>query len=151
MRCPHCQHANRESARFCEACGAALGDGSPCPRCAVLNPSGSLVCENCGTSLSGFAGARAATRDARAYTPRHLIEKVLTTRSAIEGQRKHVTVLFADVVDSMQLAEGLDPEDWHRILDRAFEPLTRNVHRFTGTNNQFTRDSAIARVRNTAA
>src|SRR5262249_34550214 len=76
--------------------------------------------------------------------PRHLAERILTSRAALEGERKHVTVLFADVVDSMRLAEGLDPEEWHRILDRVFDILARGVHRFEGTINQFTGDGVMA-------
>src|SRR5262249_37103907 len=76
--------------------------------------------------------------------PRHLAERILTSRAALEGERKHVTVLFADVVESMRLAEGLDPEEWHRLLDRVFDILTRGVHRFEGTINQFTGDGVMA-------
>jgi class 3 adenylate cyclase len=144
MRCPRCRHVNRESARFCEACGAALGDVRTCPRCAAVNPSGHQECDSCGATLSGTDELQAPARETRAYTPRHLVEKVLTTRSALEGERKQVTVLFADVVDSMQLAEGLDPEEWHRILDRVFEILSKHVHRFEGTINQFTGDGVMA-------
>src|SRR5262245_59866585 len=115
MECPHCQHDNHEGTRSCDACGTPL--------------DGLLAC--CG---------RAAGFDARAYTPRHLAETILTRRAALEGERKQVTVLFADVVDSMRLAEGLDPEDWHRVLDRVFDILARSIHRFEGTINQFTGD-----------
>jgi class 3 adenylate cyclase len=117
MRCPHCRHANRDGARFCDACGASLAGGSTGP---------------------------AQSADVRAYTPAHLIERVLTTRSALEGERKQVSVLFADVVDSMRLAEVVEAEDWHRILDRVFEILARSVHRFEGTINQFTGDGVMA-------
>ena len=144
MRCPHCQHENRESARFCGACGASLGGARACPRCATLNPLAQKFCDSCGESLSASAGPSETARDARAYTPRHLVEKILTTRSALEGERKHVTVLFADLVDSMRLAEGLDAEEWHGILDGVFEILTRGVHRFEGTINQFTGDGVMA-------
>src|ERR1700746_1556672 len=72
----------------------------------------------------------------RSYTPRHLAEKILTSRSAIEGERKQVTVLFADVKGSMDLAERVDPEEWHKILDRFFTILSDGVHRFEGTVNQ---------------
>jgi class 3 adenylate cyclase len=62
----------------------------------------------------------------------------------LEGERKHVTVLFADVKGSMELAEQLDPEEWHRILERFFEILTEGVHRFEGTVNQYTGDGIMA-------
>jgi class 3 adenylate cyclase len=143
MRCPHCRHENRGDARFCGECGTSL-DSMACPRCGTLNPARQKFCDSCGASLAASAGAAATTRDARAYTPRHLVEKILTTRSALEGERKHVSVLFADVVDSMRLAEGLDAEEWHRILDRVFDILARGVHRFEGTINQFTGDGVMA-------
>jgi class 3 adenylate cyclase len=78
------------------------------------------------------------------YTPKHLAEKILTSRSALEGERKQVTVLFADVKGSMDLAEQLDPEEWHKILDRFFQILTDGVHRFEGTINQYTGDGIMA-------
>ena len=117
MRCPHCRYENRGDARFCGECGTSL-DSMACQRCGTLNPARQKFCDSCGAALAASAGAAATARDARAYTPRHLVEKILTTRSALEGERKHVSVLFADVVDSMRLAEGLDAEEWHRILDR---------------------------------
>jgi class 3 adenylate cyclase len=79
---------------------------------------------------------RADPRGSARYTPKHLAERILTSRAAIEGERKQVTVFFADVTGSMELAEQVDPEDWHRILDRFFEILTEGVHRFEGTINQ---------------
>ena len=75
------------------------------------------------------------SRDARSYTPKHLADKILQSRSALEGERKQVTVLFADVKGSMELAEPLDPEEWHSILERFFAILTEGVHRFEGTPN----------------
>jgi class 3 adenylate cyclase len=86
----------------------------------------------------------AARRDPRSYTPNHLAEKILTTRSALEGERKQVTVLFADVKGSMELAEQVDAEEWHRILDRFFQILADGVHRFEGTINQYTGDGIMA-------
>ena len=78
------------------------------------------------------------------YTPKHLAEKILQSRSALEGERKEVTVLFADVTGSMELAGQLDAEDWHGILDRFFGILTEGVHRFEGTINQYTGDGMMA-------
>jgi class 3 adenylate cyclase/tetratricopeptide (TPR) repeat protein len=78
------------------------------------------------------------------YTPRHLAEKILQSRSALEGERKQVTVLFADLKGSMELAEQLGPEEWHSILDRFFQILTEGVHRFEGTVNQYTGDGIMA-------
>jgi class 3 adenylate cyclase len=78
------------------------------------------------------------------YTPKHLAEKILHSKSALEGERKQVTVLFADVKGSLELAEQLDPETWHQILDRFFAILTDGVHRFEGTVNQYTGDGIMA-------
>ena len=144
MRCPHCQHETRERARFCGTCGASLDSIVTCPRCSALQPRGQQFCDSCGESLSPGGDAPATPRDTRAYTPRHLTEKILTTRGALEGERKQVSVLFVDVVDSMRLANGIDAEDWHRILDRVFEILTASVHRLEGTINQFTGDGVMA-------
>ncbi|HZP36120.1 MAG TPA: adenylate/guanylate cyclase domain-containing protein [Methylomirabilota bacterium] len=80
----------------------------------------------------------------RAYTPRHLVEKILASQSALRGERKLVTVLFADVARSMELAERMDPEEWHRLLDRLFRVLSDGVHRYEGTINQYTGDGIMA-------
>jgi class 3 adenylate cyclase len=82
--------------------------------------------------------------DHRSYTPKHLAEKILTSRSALERESKQVTVLFADVKGSMDLSESIDPEDWHRIMDRFFAILSEGVHRFEGTINQYTGDGIMA-------
>ncbi len=83
-------------------------------------------------------------RNPRAYTPRHLADKILTSRGALEGERKHVTVLFADLKDSTQLAGGVDPEDWHGTMDRCFKLILDQVHRYQGTVNQFLGDGVMA-------
>jgi class 3 adenylate cyclase/tetratricopeptide (TPR) repeat protein len=83
-------------------------------------------------------------RAPRDYTPKHLADKILQSKSALEGERKQVTVLFADVKGSLELAEQVDPEEWHRILDRFFQILADGVHRFEGTVNQYTGDGIMA-------
>ncbi len=114
-----------------------------CPACSFENASGIKFCGECGKPL-GAAAKPGPLRDPRSYTPRHLAEKILTSRSAIEGERKQVTVLFADVKGSMDLAEEVGPEGWHEILDRFFQILTDGVHRFEGTVNQYTGDGIMA-------
>ncbi len=74
------------------------------------------------------------------YTPRYLAAKILTSRSAMEGERKQVTVLFADCVGFTELARAIDPEELHQVMDGCFEQLLAAVHRFEGTVNQFTGD-----------
>jgi class 3 adenylate cyclase len=89
---------------------------------------------------SGTAGAQPPL----AYTPPYLAEKILTSRSALEGERKQVTVLFADTASFVALARGLDPEVVHEIMDHCFARLTTEVHRFEGTINQYTGDGVMA-------
>jgi class 3 adenylate cyclase/tetratricopeptide (TPR) repeat protein len=142
MRCHVCSFDNRAGARFCGQCGRPLGALVECPSCAAQNPSGQRHCDSCGRSLAH--AVEPAGRDLRAYTPAHLRERILTSRSALEGERKQVTVLFADVQGSMDLAESVDAEEWHRILDRFFAILADGIHRFEGTINQFTGDGVMA-------
>jgi class 3 adenylate cyclase/tetratricopeptide (TPR) repeat protein len=111
-----------------------------CQSCGHENPAGARFCNDCGALLA----APAPTPEPRSYTPRHLAEKILASRSALRGERKLVTVLFADVVRSMELAERVDPEEWHRLLDRLFRILAGGVHRYEGTINQYTGDGVMA-------
>jgi class 3 adenylate cyclase/tetratricopeptide (TPR) repeat protein len=143
--CPACQRANPEDAAFCGGCGAPLRDATNCPACGRDNPPGQAFCNGCGQRLEPTpVGRTPPERSPRDYTPRHLAEKILRSRSALEGERKLVTVLFADVKDSTALAERLDAEEWHRVLDRFFGILTEGVHRFEGTVNQYTGDGIMA-------
>ncbi|HZI39935.1 MAG TPA: adenylate/guanylate cyclase domain-containing protein, partial [Acidimicrobiia bacterium] len=100
-------------------------------------------CGACGEPLAAPAGpsGRAAPDT---YTPARLAARILNSRSAIEGERKHVTVLFADLVGSMDLAETLDPEDWRRLMERYFQILCDGVHRYEGTVDKFTGDGIMA-------
>src|SRR5262245_30438235 len=118
MRCPACGNENREGAKFCRGCGASFQ--SACAKCgAKLSPE-DRFCDSCGHGVGQQTPAPVAHRDPRSYTPKHLAEKILQSKSALEGERKQVTVLFADVKGSMELAEQLDPEAWHKIMDRFF-------------------------------
>ena len=147
MDCPACGRDNPSGSRFCNACGACLE--TPCGTCGAPNPPGARFCNGCGAQFSVAGAAAAAPRlaraqDRRSYTPKHLAEKILNSRSALEGERKQVTVLFADVKGSMELAEQVDPEEWHKIIDRFFQILADGVHRFEGTVNQYTGDGIMA-------
>jgi class 3 adenylate cyclase/tetratricopeptide (TPR) repeat protein len=153
MQCPSCHADNRQGRRFCARCGVALA--LPCPACGFANEAGEDFCGGCGQHLTPTTAAMplppAATPRAAeprpslvAYTPKHLAEKILKGRSALEGERRVVTVLFADLAGFTALAERLDPEEVHRILDRCFELITAEVHRFEGTINQYTGDGVMA-------
>src|SRR5436189_4801338 len=115
-------------------------DPVSCQSCGHENPAGARFCNDCGAHLA----APTITPEPRSYTPRHLVEKILASQNALRGERKLVTVLFADVVRSMELAERVDPEEWHRLLDRLFRTLAGGVHRYEGTINQYTGDGIMA-------
>jgi class 3 adenylate cyclase len=147
MSCSACGHPIPERAKFCNECGAPVA--SRCAGCGTELTPAAKFCNECGRPTGAgpipkVTERERPLRDVRAYTPRHLAEKILQSRSALEGERKQVTVLFADVKGSMELAEQLDPEQWHRILERFFEILTEGVHRFEGTVNQYTGDGIMA-------
>ena len=112
-----------------------------CRACQRQNPADGVYCGGCGRRLALDVPA---LQDPRSHTPLHLVERILTTRSALEGERKQVTVLFVDVKGSMELAQQLDLELWHRILDRFFRILGAGVGAFEGTINQFTGDGIMA-------
>src|SRR5437773_3170327 len=139
MGCAVCSHENPPRARFCQQCGARLE--IRCARCGSELPLSARFCHDCGLPAADTAPA---TPEPRVYTPKHLAEKILTSRVALEGERKQVTVLFADVKGSMELAEQLDPEAWHGIMDSFFQLLAAGVHRFEGTVNQYMGDGIMA-------
>ncbi len=148
MRCPSCGFDNPEGMNFCGRCGTKL---TPCcPQCGFENPAGFAFCGKCGTSLTGQAPPpqpqplAPRPRVPQSYTPRHLAEKILTARSALEGERRQVTVLFADLAGFTTMAEQRDPEEVHQIMDHCFERITAEVHRFEGTINQYTGDGVMA-------
>src|SRR5213593_980086 len=114
MQCPACRHENPDAQKFCGECGARL------------------------------AAAPARYASPAAYTPKHLAEKILTSKGALEGERKQVTVMFTDVSGFTAMSERLDPEEVHAIMDRAFEVILNAVHRYEGTINQFLGDGVMA-------
>src|SRR5439155_1754866 len=117
---------NPEDAAFCGQCGASLAKPVTCPSCGRESPPAQKFCNGCGQRLADTA-KHAATPKPRSYTPKHLAEKILSSRSAIEGERKQVTVLFADVKGSTGLASEHDPEEWHGIMEDFFRILADGV------------------------
>jgi len=117
-----------------------------CQQCGAENPHGKRFCGDCGSAL--FGSGRATTTDrgesAHPRTPVHLAEKIRQSKSVLEGERKQVTVLFADVKGSMELAEQLDPEEWSRVMQRFFTILADGVERFEGFVDKFTGDGIMA-------
>jgi class 3 adenylate cyclase len=141
MRCSKCGRENRTGRRFCAHCGAKLT--LVCASCKAENEPGEQFCGDCGKRIAEPAYSPPPP-EPRTYTPKHLAEKIVTSRSALEGERKQVTILFADVRGSTGLASELDPEEWHRIMDRFFQILAEGVHRFEGTVNEYRGDGAMA-------
>src|SRR5215470_7280148 len=141
MRCTACGVENVADASFCGECATPLTSTANCPSCGRANRPKQKFCNGCGQPVIRSAD-RAASAEPRSYTPKHLAEKILTSRSALEGERKQVTVLFADVKGSMDLGEKVDPEEWYRIMDRFFQILSDGIHRFEGTVDKFTGDGA---------
>src|SRR5262249_21224957 len=113
MKCPNCDHENSAEARFCEQCAAPLGQ--VCVNCRSPVSSTAKFCHECGHALKPVADAPRFASPSR-YTPQHLAEKILTSRGTLAGERKHVTVLFADITGSLELLSGLDPEDAQKLL-----------------------------------
>ena len=143
MRCLKCRAESREGVRFCEECGAKME--LVCPGCGASIPSGKKFCGECGHSLGRPNKDHMIDYDQpQSYTPKHLADKILTTRSSIEGERKLVTVFFADVANYTSISEKLDPEEVHQIMDGCFKILMDEIHKYEGTINQFTGDGVMA-------
>jgi class 3 adenylate cyclase len=142
MKCPRCQHENPPGSSFCLECGARLAQA--CASCGAELPAGSKFCNKCGTPVATEAPTQPRFASPDSYTPRHLAEKILTSKSALEGERKQVTVLFADLKGSMELLADRDPEEARKILDPVLERMMEAVHRYEGTVNQVMGDGIMA-------
>ena len=147
MPCARCGHENRLGAKFCEECAAPLA--RECASCGAPLSATAKFCSECAHPAGSPAARSAAAASARfgapdAYTPQHLAEKILTSKAALEGERKHVTVLFADLKGSMELLADRDPEEARRILDPVLERMMEAVHRYEGTVNQVMGDGIMA-------
>jgi hypothetical protein len=142
MQCPQCQQDNPPRAKFCLECGSRLV--LTCTQCDTELPAGAKFCLECGQPV-GFQPAMPSQFVAPAtYIPKYLAEKILTARSDLEGERKQVTVLFADIKGSTELIESLDPEEAQRLLDPALHAMMDAVHRYEGTVNQVLGDGIMA-------
>ena len=143
MKCARCQHENRAGAKFCEECAAPLVRA--CANCgAQLSPTAKF-CSECAHPAGPVIPSTTQRFGApESYTPKHLAEKILISKAALEGERKQVTVLFADLRGSMELFADRDPEDARRLLDPVLEHMMEAVHRYEGTVNQVMGDGIMA-------
>jgi class 3 adenylate cyclase/predicted ATPase len=142
MTCPRCRHESGRQAKFCSECGARMmvvGSSPEIPQA----PGETFGVEYRPTSAAG-AGPRERRSAPAAYTPRHLAERILTSRSALGGERKQITVLFADLKGSMELLADRDPEEAQKLLDPLLAHMMEAVHRYEGTVNQVLGDGIMA-------
>jgi class 3 adenylate cyclase/tetratricopeptide (TPR) repeat protein len=149
MKCPKCQFENIDESTFCGECGSSLELDLTCPNCGEKPPQAYKFCNKCGYDLREPQEEiqRPPAIDYKrpqSYTPKFLVDKILTSKSSIEGERKLVTVLFADVASYTSMAEILDPEEVHQIMDGCFKIFMDKIHGYEGTINQFTGDGVMA-------
>ncbi len=140
MHCLRCRQENPVGVKFCGECGARLE--ALCSSCKASNPPTNKFCGQCGATLGQVVASNFTSL--QAYTPKHLAEKILTSKSALEGERKHVTILFADIKGSMELLADRDPEEARKLLDPVLEHMIDAVHRYEGTVNQVMGDGIMA-------
>jgi class 3 adenylate cyclase/tetratricopeptide (TPR) repeat protein len=143
MKCSRCQHENRPGAKFCEECAAPLA--RTCVNCGAQLSATAKFCSEC-AHPAGPAAPPAPQRFGapETYTPKHLAERIINSKAALEGERKQVTVLFADLKGSMELLADRDPEEARKILDPVLELMMEAVHRYEGTVNQVMGDGIMA-------
>jgi class 3 adenylate cyclase/tetratricopeptide (TPR) repeat protein len=143
MKCAHCQTENSDDASFCDECGAPL-DVS-CSHCGESNRPSAKFCRKCGQRLGAGAAVGGAESSAgKNVVPKHLAEKILASRRFVEGERKQVTVLFADIRGSTSVVEKLDPEEVRKYFDPILHIMMDAVHRYEGTVNQVLGDGIMA-------
>jgi len=123
MKCPKCQFENPEQARFCNECGNKLE--LACPECGKVNPLGSKFCNECGQRLEEVVEAEKASPE-------------------LEGERKHVTVLFSDMSGYTAMSERLDPEEVKEITSRIFGEISKAIGKYEGFVEKFVGDAVMA-------
>jgi len=141
VRCARCEHENSADQKYCGECGARLA--TACPACGAVNAAAQKFCGECGAPLSQ-ADAPPKFAAPESYTPKHLADKILISRNALEGERKQITILFADIKGSLELIEGSDPEQAHLLLDSVIAAMMDAVHRCEGTVNRVQGDGIMA-------
>ena len=142
MKCPRCQHDSPPTAKFCAECGATLA--RDCARCGTRLPLGAKFCPECAQPLAGASAPGTRFASPAEYTPKPIAEKILSSKGALEGERKQVTVLFADLKGSMELLADRDPEEARQLLDPVLTRMIEAVHRYDGTVNQVMGDGIMA-------
>src|SRR5215470_453860 len=139
MKCSNCEHQNPAQAKFCELCGASLG--RVCAKCGNSVSTLAKFCSQCGHPLAADKERFVSLKD---YTPQHIADRILTSEVAVEGERKQVTVLFADIRGSMELLAHRDVEAAQKLMDPVLERMIEAVHRYEGTVNRVLGDGIMA-------
>lgn len=144
MTCPNCSFENTRDAKFCQNCGRPLE--RLCPNCGTPNASSARFCSNCGFNLASIPAPAATTQLSalRQAAPNALQDKIRAIASHVEGERKPVTILFADLVGSTALAEKLDPEEWAEIISGLHQRVGEAIYRYEGTIAQLLGDGVLA-------
>jgi class 3 adenylate cyclase/tetratricopeptide (TPR) repeat protein len=142
MKCPKCQHVNEVAAKFCAECASPLARA--CVHCGHQLPPTAKFCPECAQPTGLSTSTQAHFGSPETYTPKHLAQKILTSRTALEGERKQVTVLFADLKGSMELLAERDPEEARKLLDPVLEHMMEAVHHYEGTVSLVMGDGIMA-------
>ena len=140
MNCPRCQAETASNAAFCAECGTRLE--SRCSNCGESNRRTAKFCRNCGQTLDQTQSP--APVPTGPSLGQHLADKIRASQHIIEGERKRVTVMFADIRGSTKWVVGLDPEDAQKIIDPVLHVMMDAVHRYEGTVNQVLGDGIMA-------
>ena len=127
MRCSKCGSDNREGRKFCGSCGAPLS--VPCPKCGASNQPGEKFCGDCGAGLTEDSAAK----------PREV-----KAGASAGGERRHLTILFCDLVGSTEIAARLDPEEWREVIASYHRGATDAITRFGGYVAQYSGDGVMA-------
>ncbi|MCG8693043.1 MAG: zinc-ribbon domain-containing protein, partial [Minwuiales bacterium] len=139
MRCPKCGTENSDERRFCAECGDPLL--TECPQCSFENQASANFCGGCGRPIMTAASAGL---DLPAQPPPYLRDRILQARNTMLGERKRVTVLFADIKGSTALIEGMDPEQAAEQLEPVLAAMIDAVHQMEGTVNRIHGDGIMA-------
>jgi class 3 adenylate cyclase/tetratricopeptide (TPR) repeat protein len=141
MQCPRCRQDNPPRAKFCLECATPLAHR--CASCGTPLPAEARFCFECAAPV-GAPRLPLRFTTPETYTPKHLAERIINSKTALEGERKQVTVLFADLKGSMELLADRDPEEARKLLDPILERMIEAVHRYEGTVNQVMGDGIMA-------
>src|SRR6266567_2746065 len=143
MDCSACGASNPSESQHCRNCGVVLVER--CASCGELVPFSNRFCGHCGAQRksAGF-GTDGDSMAAPIHLPQHLAQRILDSRGALEGERKQITILFADIKGSTTLIEDLDPEDAELRLRPALDAMINAVHRYEGTINRVQGDGIMA-------